>query len=353
MKAILFRLLAATAFLASAAAASAEPLVINFAYAGTGVGGRPFLAQTATAVAYNEGYLTDEFKNDPDISINFTPVSSSSLVNEAFASGQIQFGSQGDLGAIIGRASGLETKIIYLQHIRGPIQIAVPTGSTVAKVEDLAGKKIAVQFSGNARLILEKLLKDRGVDASKVNLVNLDAAGAQLALASGDVDAAAGLNELLTLEQKGLAKVIYTSRNDKPVYGRQSQVSVDAKFEAAHPEIVQRVVKALVKAEAWAATETNREALFNVWAKSGHTVESFRIDFEGQALKDRFNPVIDAFIISRYAEQKDDSLRLGLIRNDFSLDGWFEPKYVETAIKDLNLQGFWPARDLDGNPVAN
>lgn len=353
MNRILVSILASGAILASMATAKAEPLVINFAYAGTGVGGRPFLAQTATAVAYNEGYLTDEFKNDPNIKINFTPVNSSSLVNEAFASNQIQFGAQGDLGAIIGKASGIDTKIIYLQHIRGPIQIAVPNGSRLTRVEELAGRKIAVQFSGNARLILEKLLKDRGVDTGKVNLVNLDAAGAQLALASGDVDAAAGLNELLTLEQKGLAKVIYTSRKDKPVYGRQSQVAVDPKFEAKHPEIVQRVVKALVKAEAWAATEANREALFEVWAKSGHTVESFRIDFEGQALKDRFNPRIDAFIIGRYTEQKNDSLRLGLIRRDVNLDGWFEPKYVETAIKDLGLQGFWPTRDIDGNPVAN
>lgn len=332
--------------------AHAEPVVVTFVYSGTGLGGSPYLAQTSTAIAFNEGYFDREFADDPDIRFEFKSVNSSSLVNEGFATGQIAFGSQGDLGAIIARAGGIDPKIIFMQQIRGPIEVATAVDSDIKELKDLEGKKIAVHFAGNSRLIFEKLLSDKGIDVGSMELVNLNNSAAHIALAAKDVDAAVGLNDLIDLQQKGLARIIYSSRNDKPVYGRQSQVSVSREFEAQHPEIVQRVVNALVRASAWSAQEENREALFESWGKSGHSIESFRADFDGYKLRERINPIIDDFVIGRYLDQSADALRLGLIRSDFDKEEWFEPKYVETAIETLGFGDLWEPKDAEGNLIT-
>jgi sulfonate transport system substrate-binding protein len=31
-----------------------------------------------------------------------------------------------------------------------------------------------------------------------------------------------------------------------------------------------------------------------------------------------------------------------------SIDDWFEPKYVEQAVKDLGLEDYWPRYDAQG-----
>jgi hypothetical protein len=62
---LIFSLVFASLF--SSSISAAEPVVVNFGYAGAGVGGRPFIAHTSTAVAFNKGFLTDEFKNDPNV----------------------------------------------------------------------------------------------------------------------------------------------------------------------------------------------------------------------------------------------------------------------------------------------
>ena len=152
----------------------------------------------------------------------------------------------------------------------------------------------------------------------------------------------------LALEKQGVARVIYSSKGDNPAFTRHSHVHVTEKFEQAHPEAVARVVKALVKAAAWASDEKNREAVFETWAKSGIPAETFRADFDGQALKLRNTPLIDDFLISAYRDQAERAKQYRLLRSEVSIDDWFEPKYVEQAVKDLGLEGYWERYDAHG-----
>jgi hypothetical protein len=47
------------------------------------------------------------------------------------------------------------------------------------------------------------------------------------------------------------------------------------------------VVEGFVRAAHWSSEEQNRDALFDVWAKSGIPAARFRADFEGASLKAR------------------------------------------------------------------
>jgi sulfonate transport system substrate-binding protein len=45
-------------------------------------------------------------------------------------------------------------------------------------------------------------------------------------------------------------------------------------------------------------------------------------------------------------------LRLNLIRQPVSVNGWFEPKYLDQALKSLKLEAYWPRFDASGKAVG-
>jgi len=82
-------------------------------------------------------------------------------------------------------------------------------------------------------------------------------------------------------------------------------------------------------------------------------VESWQSEYANQTLKDRTSPLIDPFIVARYQAVADDALRLNLIRQPVSVNGWFEPKYLDQALKTLKLENYWPRFDPSGKPLAS
>ncbi len=53
-----------------------------------------------------------------------------------------------------------------------------------------------------------------------------------------------------------------------------------------------------------------------------------------------------------YQSVLNDGLRLGLIRQGFDVKAWFEPRFVQQALKDLKLEQQWRATDATGKPKA-
>jgi sulfonate transport system substrate-binding protein len=39
-----------------------------------------------------------------------------------------------------------------------------------------------------------------------------------------------------------------------------------------------------------------------------------------------------------------------LIRREVSVDGWFDPQFVNVALKQLDLERFWTRYGIDGKP---
>jgi NitT/TauT family transport system substrate-binding protein len=71
------------------------------------------------------------------------------------------------------REQGVPIKIVYLGHRDGTTMM-VRKDSTIFRIEDLRGRRIAVpnRFS-NQRLIIYKVLKDRGMDIKDVTLLEM------------------------------------------------------------------------------------------------------------------------------------------------------------------------------------
>ena len=51
----------------------------------------------------------------------------------------------------------------------------------------------------------------------------------------------------------------------------------------------------------------------------------------------------------------DDAKRFGMIPADadMSFEGWVEPGYLNRALKDLRLEGYWAEYDAEGKPQEN
>ncbi|WP_018855641.1 ABC transporter substrate-binding protein [Rhizobium sp. 42MFCr.1] len=355
--ALLSRVIAGLALMLATAPATVraeEPLVIHVGYAAIGVDNRPYAEGTSAATARAGEFLEKEFAKDPDIKIEWTFFKGAGpAVNEGFANDQLDFAYQGDLPSLIGRANGLKTKYLLASGARKPLYLAVAKDSGIKSIADLKGRKIALQRGTNGHLAAIKVLEANGLTERDVQVVNLDSAGTVAALTSKDIDAAFGDTQLINLATKGAADIIYTTKGDDPRFGRNAGVIGRQAFIDTHPDITQRVVDAFVKAAQWSSDEPNRTALLELWHKSGTPVPILEEYFKGDTLAYRNSPLIDDLLVSQYKEQAAKSKEFGLIRRDVDLEGWFEPRYLKSAIERFNLQHFWQAYGADGKPLAS
>lgn len=271
-------------------------------------------------------------------------------VNEALSNKQIDFAYQGDLPAVVGRANGLKTRLLVVSGARNNLYVVTPPKSDITGLQDLKGKKVSLFRGTNGHLVAINALAGVNLTERDLKIVNLDAGSAIAALVSNGVDASFGGYELFKVRDQGLAKVIYTTQGKDPALTRQAALVVREEFEQQNPGEVQKVVDTFVRAADWSSDEKNRAELFRIWARSGVPVASWDAEFDKQTLAERNSPLIDDFIVARYKAVSEDAAKLKLIRQPVSLDGWFEPKYLQAALKQQGLEKRWTAYDAKGQP---
>ena len=336
---------------ATTVARADEPVTIRFGFANVGVDNRQFSGGSFLATAHAEHYIENELKDLPNIKVEYSFFKGAGpAVNEAFANGQLDFASQGDLPQIIARANGLKTRQLAAGGAHAPMYLAVPPDSDIHGIKDLKGRKVALFRGTNNHLAAVKVLSANGMTERDFQGINMDEASANAALATRNIDAAFGNYGVLLLAEKGLAKIVYSTKGQDPAFERQSTLIAADSFVASHPDLTQRVVTGVVKAAYWSSQEANREALFEIWARSGRPTSVYRDDFADQPLKYRNSPLIDDYLINAYRVQAQQAREYGLIRREVSVDGWFDARFLNVALKELNLEHFWPHYSADGRP---
>ena len=325
------------------------PAVIRIGVATGGVGTPPRTGSSTVGLVNAQGLLEKEFERDR-IKVEWIYFKGAGpAVNEALVNRQLDFAWQGDLPSIVHRAGGVKTRIIAGSGVRNGLYLGVPPDSTITRLEDLRGKRVAVFKGTNLHLAAVRALASHGLKESDLKLINLDTAAAQAALTTKDIDAAFGYVELFLLREKGSAKVVWSAAQDSYRFTRQTVLLVADDFAAKQPEIVQRVVDTVVKTARTYSDEAQRGELFAQWGKAEFPERFWREDFVGQPLRVRLSPLLDPFLVARYKDASEEAYRLKLIRSKPEIDSWFDRRFINAALKAQKLEGYWPEYAADGN----
>ena len=342
-------LLAAVIVLLCASARADAPTVIRMAVPGVGVGNRPVTGGSSASTMHLRGMLEKEFEKD-GIQVKWSFLRGAGpAVNEAYANGLVDFSLLGDLPSIIGRAGGLKTRVLAATAIRQNLYLTVPAGSAIRSLGDLRGKKVSLFKGTNNQLAANKILEKSGLSERDIRAINMDTATAKAALGTSDIDAAFGGSDYLALRDQGLTRLIYTSKGDDPRFLRHCSFVGSQDFIDKYPEHTLRVVKTLVLAAKWMADQdANPEVAFQLWTRSGVTFSNYKEDWQNASLKVMSSPLVDDYIASQYKWNIEEAKRFGLIRKSFSFEEWYEPRFLQQALRELDLEGFWKPADKDG-----
>lgn len=276
------------------------------------------------------------------------------VINEALAQKQLDFAFLGDFGAISGQANGSNTRLLAGGR-GGQYYLAVPPDSSITKLEDLKGKRVAVQKGTNLEIVLSRALAKSGLGESDLRIVNLDFNAGSAAVAAKEIDAIWTGGQILPLRDKGSVKTVLGTRDLGRDYLNQAAFVGSADFVAAHPDLTQKVVNVTVKTRQFINQPENREAYLT------ETSQRSSVDPAAQrnalaAISDvpfASSPRIDEYTLAAFQSKVAKAKEIGLITAAFDVKGWAEPKFVEEALKQPGLQSAWALYNAKGEPIKD
>ena len=149
------------------------------------------------------------------------------------------------------REQGEQIKIVYLGHRDGTTMM-VRKDSTIFRIEDLRSRKIAVpnRFS-NQRLIIYKVLKERGMSISDVTLLEMPPPDMPAALYSRSVDAViSGEPFMAQSEMDGYGRVLFMTKDVWPEF-ISCVLAVPERIIKTRRGDVQRLVDGIARSGKW------------------------------------------------------------------------------------------------------
>jgi len=199
----------------------------------------------------NKGLLEKAFAKD-GITIVWVQTLGSNKALEFLNAGSIDFGSTAGSAALVAKINGNPIKSIYVYS--RPEWTALVTGkdSTITKVADLKGKRVAVTRGTDPHIFLVRALQSAGLSEKDIVPVLLQHPDGKTALIRGDVDAWAGLDPMMAqAEIQDGAKLFFR----KPEANTWGILNVREAFAKDHPDAVRRVLAVY--------EEARKEALAN------------------------------------------------------------------------------------------
>ena len=196
-------------------------------------------------VARSHNWFEEAFAPN-GIDVEYTTFQSLAPINESFATGRIDVVFEAEPPAIIGRAAGIDVRVMGISCSLEQ-EIIVPTDSPVRSIADLSGKTIAVLAGTSSHYGVLQILGAHGVPEDQVTLIDMAPADAKNAFETGQVDAWAVWppwveQEIIT--EKGR---ILSGGNARI----HSIMAVRGAFADTHPAMLRTVTDVIERAKSW------------------------------------------------------------------------------------------------------
>ena len=209
------------------------------------IGFMPFVPYSAILLARQNGWVEEELKRlgHASAKVTWTQFAGGPPVNEAFASGNIDIAALGDTPALVGHASGIDTRLVGLAYKGGGAQaLLVRADAPYRSVKELKGKKVATLRGGNVHELLVLVLAEAGLKLPDVEFINLGLQDMGTALLKGDIEAALAWDPLFTrLETEGSARIL---RDGKGLKNNLNPIIASAAVLKDRPDFVKACLRA-------------------------------------------------------------------------------------------------------------
>jgi sulfonate transport system substrate-binding protein len=325
--------------------AETPPSVIHLGGVGSGFG-KPY-GTGSFGIAQARHTIEDEL-GDPAIKLDWIYFTGAGpAINEALASGQLDFAQYGSLPAIIARSNGLATRFIMGGGYTNIYGMARP-GLPIHSVADLKGHRVTLQKATILHWSLLTALHEAGLSDRDVTIVDLKTADQIAALTAGSVDAMFGTAVLLGLRDAGEMQVFYDTSHGSLSAAGPTATLVTEDFASRYPETTEKLVRGLVKAAHWMALPETHAASVAIWAQTGVPEKAIDEDTRGRPLREQQSPLLDGFLHAEFKAGATFAQSEKLTRKNFDVDAWFDPGPLDQALRETGLAGFWPRRSADG-----
>jgi sulfonate transport system substrate-binding protein len=241
-------------------------------------------------------------------------------INEAFQGGQIDVAIETDTPAIIGKAGGIDTRLLDTATLGQDAWISVKPGGPTS-VAGLAGTTVGVQTGTYADRYLRGVLQGAGL-TSKVTVTNIAPADAFAALASGSIAAYASPAPFGQIYASKGFKPIDQAVRDHPALTGASYTIALSSFLTAHPEFI-------------AAWEKARLSALKEITVDFSGFQQYQADALGltPALEAAAGNPLSAYPIQRFPARAEAQLTATqaflfsqhIIEHPFSIRDWYEP----------------------------
>jgi sulfonate transport system substrate-binding protein len=196
----------------------------------------------------DKGLLEKEFARD-GIQIVWVQTLGSNKALEFLNAGSIDFGSTAGAAALVGKINGNPIKSIYVYSRPEWTALVTRKDSTIGKIADLKGKRVAVTRGTDPHIFLVRALQSVGLTEKDIRPVLLQHPDGKTALIRGDVDAWAGLDPMMAQAEVSDGARLFYRNKEANTWGI---LNAREAFLNEHPDIARRVLAVYEEARKYA-----------------------------------------------------------------------------------------------------
>ncbi|MGI9507041.1 MAG: ABC transporter substrate-binding protein [Geminicoccaceae bacterium] len=272
------------------------------------------------------------FDEKMGVKVNWRAFGNGNEMSAAMASGDVQIAySQGLVPFVVAVTKGLPLKLVssaVSYAANDNCVVHKDAGITQENAKDLEGKKIATPIGNVTHYKLLRTLDHLEVDASNVNLLQMNPAEGAAALARGDVEMACGFGGALQRMME-FGDVLMTAEEQEAIGIRVFDiVSVTEDFATEHPDLVTKFLQ--ITEDSNTAFKADADAMLPAIAKES-----------GQELADS-QSMVGLFQFPSRDEQLSEDWMGGTVQTFINEVAAF---YVEQGELDSALDDYGPTID--------
>ena len=189
-------------------------------------------------VLKQNGLLEKEFAKD-GIGVRWVQSLGSNKALEFLNAGSIDFGSTAGSAALLGKINGNPIKSIYVYSRPEWTALVTRKDTSINKIEDLKGKRVAVTRGTDPHIFLVRALLSVGMSEKDIVPVLLQHPDGKIALIRGDVDAWAGLDPMMAQAQVEDGARLFYRNKAANTYGI---LNASEDFLGKYPDLTKRVL---------------------------------------------------------------------------------------------------------------